>query len=72
MGLRVPPSLRGCSIQRLEQSFDFAPNEIVNGTKFFHLFSSIDARESLPSGVGSNPAAGTTRQCEQRFFETML
>jgi hypothetical protein len=46
-GLRVPPSLRGCSIQRLEQSFDFASNEIVTGAKFFYLFSSIDARECV-------------------------
>jgi hypothetical protein len=46
-GLRIPPLLRDCSIQCLEQSFDFTPNKIANGTNFFHLFSSVDARESL-------------------------
>jgi hypothetical protein len=34
-GLHVPPLRRGCSIQRLEQSSDFAPNKIANGAKFF-------------------------------------
>jgi hypothetical protein len=34
-GLRVPPFLRECSLQHREQSFDFTPNKIANGAKFF-------------------------------------